>query len=166
MSRIRLLLLLYVLFIGAMPSNAEDSSPGNTRYPEVTIPNTETIPMSSTQTGRDYQIFVELPEDYASADEDIRYSVVYLLDANYFFGAVTDFIRLENLVEEMPSVIVVCIGYPEKPLEGRVADMLQNPDKFLEFIGDELIPFIDNTYRTKTSPSDRAFVGHSLGGQF
>jgi predicted alpha/beta superfamily hydrolase len=164
--RVKLLLLLFVLLlIEVLPASAQDNQSSSTTNPPVTIPNTETFLMSSRNTGGSYQIFVGLPEDYAVQHEDTRYSVIYLLDANYYFGAITDFIRVENLVQEMPNLIVVGIGYPEKPLEGRVADMLQNPDKFVKFVGDELIPLIDQTYRTKDGP-DRTLLGHSLGGQF
>lgn len=166
MTKIKLVLLLILLFVGVKPGVAQNNPPDDNSISPVTIPNTETISISSKHTGGDYQIMVGLPEDYASSDAETRYSVVYLLDANYFFGAITDFIRVENLVQEISPLIIVGVGYPEKPLEGRVSDMLQNPDLFLEFIADELIPLIDKTYKTETRSLDRAIIGHSLGGQF
>jgi len=36
--------------------------------------------------------------------------------------------------------------------------------KFLEFIREELIPFVESRYRV--SPTDRALIGHSRGGLF
>ncbi|MEZ4667962.1 MAG: alpha/beta hydrolase-fold protein [Anaerolineae bacterium] len=139
-------------------------SPNNN--PPVSIPNSETLSITSRQTGTEYQILVALPEGYADGGEKKRYSVVYLLDANFYFGTITEFIRVENLVQEISPLIVVGIGYPENPLDGRVNDMLLNPDSFLGFVSDELIPLIDKTYRTKTDSPDRALMGHSLGGQF
>ena len=37
-------------------------------------------------------------------------------------------------------------------------------DAFLDFLEQQLIPFIDQTYRT--NPADRAILGHSHGGLF
>ncbi|MBZ0286539.1 MAG: hypothetical protein K8I30_02915, partial [Anaerolineae bacterium] len=166
MSRNKLLLLFAAFVLGVSSINAQDSAPHNENFPLVTIPNTESHSMSSASTGLEYQIFVALPEDYATISSDTRYSVVYLLDANFYFGAITEFIRVENLLEELPKLIVVGIGYPEVPLEMRVTDMERNPDRFLEFIADELIPFIDERYRTAATSGERTIMGHSLGGQF
>lgn len=150
--------LLFGVLVAGAQSGSEDSNP------PVTIPHTESFLFSSTTTGLDYQIFVSLPEDYDMTRVSRTYPVIYLLDANYYFGAINDFIRVENLVQELPKVIVVGIGYPENPLQGRVTDMLENPSTFLEFISDELIPFVDENYKTRTN--ERTIVGHSLGGQF
>lgn len=149
------ILLFAVVAVSAQPGDAEGNSP-------VFIPDTESFLFSSTTTGLDYQILVSLPEDYESARADRTYPIIYLLDANYFFGAINDFIRVENLVQELPKVIVVGIGYPEDPLQGRVMDMMENPANFLEFISDELIPFVDENYKTRTN--ERTIMGHSLGG--
>ncbi|MBE2183146.1 MAG: alpha/beta hydrolase [Anaerolineae bacterium] len=164
MFRLKKLLIL-ILFMAGLPLQiiqSQGDQPDG--YPEFVIPNTETIAMSSGS--RDYQILVGLPENYSSSDPNRRYSVVYVLDANYYFGAVTDFIRVENLVQELPNLIVVGIGYPQNPLGERITDMLENPDQFLAFIGNELIPFIDSHYQTDASPAERTLIGHSLGGQF
>ena len=53
-----------------------------------------------------------------------------------------------------------------------ITPLKQSPDfgpsggaaTFLGFLREELIPFIDSTYRTV--PGDRAIAGHSLGGLF
>jgi predicted alpha/beta superfamily hydrolase len=163
MFRYRLIVLLVSIFIINIVWVSGQDNQSNAL---VTIPNTETFTLSSVNTAQTYQIFVALPDNYHEVGENIRYSVVYVLDANYFFGAINDFVRIENLVQELPKMLVVGIGYPQDPLEGRVADMLQNPDKFLSFMSDELVPEIDTRYRTRATTEQRTLMGHSLGGQF
>jgi hypothetical protein len=161
----KLLLLSVVLLVSVPLVHAQDSQPDGS-LPQVSIPNTEMFSLSSDITGQDYQILVSLPEGYAANSANMRYPVVYLLDANYYFGAINDFIRVENLVRDLPNLIIVGIGYPEEPLVRRVEDMEENPDDFLDFVADELIPYVDARYGTRTTADGRTLAGHSLGGQF
>jgi predicted alpha/beta superfamily hydrolase len=51
-----------------------------TRFPEVTIPNTEVRVLSSSNAGQEYKIYVALPHDQARADKG--FPAVCVLDAN------------------------------------------------------------------------------------
>lgn len=123
-----------------------------------------------------------------------RWPVVYVLDGNWYFGMVTDIIRPSSWCGGTTDAIVVGIGYPEdqNPMEAfrvsftrRDHDLTPIPDEatqqvmekahkrpvpngdagnFHQFIRDELIPFIERTYRA--DPARRILVGHSYGGLF
>ena len=120
--------------------------------------------------------------------------VVYLLDSNWYFGMVTDTVRFMSWGGRTTDAIIVGIGYPEEesPLETwrkvvalrthdltpRQSDRSEKynsewlkvrvktgggPD-FLRFLKQELIPLIDQEYRT--DPVKRILAGHSHGGGF
>ena len=55
--------------------------------PAYAIPETEVVDIHSTRLDRDYQLFVALPESYASHPRR-RYPVVFVTDANYAFPLV------------------------------------------------------------------------------
>jgi len=116
--------------------------------------------------GDDFQIYVDVPDDYET-DTNTHYPVVYLLDGDWYFNGVN---RLpggvvgivSSLVEtgDMPSAILVGIGYPGATGRGR--DFLETPRAFHAFVVGDLIPTIDERFRTV--PTDRTLIGHSDGG--
>jgi predicted alpha/beta superfamily hydrolase len=67
--------------------------------------------------------------------------------------------------ENIKEMIVVGIGYPDSynPNEVRKRDLISGADKFLSFILQELIPFIEGNYRTS---DERTLWGSSFGGYF
>ena len=81
-----------------------------TPFPRVTIPNTEVRMVSSSNVGQEYEIFVALPHNHTSADK--AYPDLYVLDANWSFGLITETIRLLQLGEELPEMIIAGIAYP------------------------------------------------------
>jgi len=117
---------------------------------------------------------VSLPRDYATSGK--TYPVLYALDGWHF--PLLAFIQNNStsLTRRMPPVIVVVIGHGHPPNlnEVREQDFLGpmsqpkgisgHAERFLEFIENELIPFIDRQYRTMAS--DRSLLGHSYGGGF
>ena len=125
-----------------------------------------------------FSIFVNFPNEY-KAEEGKKYPVVYLLDANLYFDIIATTLNKYSEVGLAPSVILVGIGYKDF----MTMDSLRNRDdtypvaipeyemsvsggaeKFLSFITNELIPDIDNKYKTDTMK--RVIMGHSLGGYF
>lgn len=137
-----------------------------------------TFRLYSKNVSDSFSIFVNLPNDYNSQQKE-KYPVVYLLDANLYFDILATTINKYSEVGLAPSVILVGIGYKDFP----TMDSLRNrddtypiaipeyemsvsggADKFLSFINKELIPQIDNEYKTDTLK--RVLIGHSLGGYF
>lgn len=128
--------------------------------------------------GDSFSIFVSLPVGYHPPGKE-RYPVVYLLDANLYFDIMATTINKYAEVGLAPNVILVGIGYKDFP----TMDSLRNrddtyplaipeyemsvsggADKFLSFINNELVPYVDQTYKTDTTK--RVLMGHSLGGYF
>jgi predicted alpha/beta superfamily hydrolase len=167
MSRRAARIILSTLVLCAAASLAQ------TRTPSVILPGTEQRTIKSSKIGRSFDLFISLPENYSTSNQS--YPVLYVLDGWHF--PLMAFLQNNNIYSKrMPPVIIVNIG--QSP--ARDAMTLRARDftpaakanvpgsgggpAFLGFIEHELLPFVDRTYRT--NPSDRALLGHSLGGEF
>jgi len=141
--------------------------------PKVSLDNTELRTLKSGKIGRQYDLLVSFPEDYATSGKS--YPVLYVLDGWHF--PLMAFLQNNNLYSQrMPPVIIVNVsqGSSVDVMALRAQDF--TPTKtaqeagsggaavFLDFLEHEVIPFVDRTYRTV--PSDRGLLGHSYGGLF
>ncbi len=118
-------------------------------------------------------IEVTLPASY-SEDSTRRYPVLVVLDGDLEQPIAATTARFYAETSQIPELIVVGVrntdrgrdftpalqpdfpSPPEIPVAG-------GADNFLDFLGDELVPYIDRRYRTAPL---RILVGHSLGGLF
>lgn len=162
----------------AAAAGAQDPGASVAAFPAVTIPGTESRALPSAATGRNYAVGVFLPAGYAR-DTTARYPVLYVLDGQWDFKLLASI--QGGLVYDRftPEIIVVGIGYTGTDADynalramdytttvvPRVAGSGGAP-RFLAFLRDELIPFIERNYRADTSPSRRALMGSSYGGLF
>jgi predicted alpha/beta superfamily hydrolase len=139
----------------------------------------ESVPLHrvySKEVNDTFSIFVQLPLHYNKKE---NYPVMYLLDANAYFDAISQQLRLNALRKENKDAILVGIGYRDAfemdSLRDRdytcpqpaTSDSCRNcggGEKFYDFISKELIPFIENNYRC--DKDKRTLMGHSLGGFF
>jgi predicted alpha/beta superfamily hydrolase len=130
------------------------------KYPEVPIFQTELRILHSEKTGIDYHIPIWFPPGYPESRP--IYPVVYALDASAWFGMCANITLALVFDRIIPDVILVGIAYPlgEKGL------YLENSraPQFLDFLKDELIPFMESNY--PVDPIDRAIWGVSAGGFF
>lgn len=154
-----LITLILVVLLLSIVSAQDDSE----TYEPVTIPRTEVRNITSEYVDQDFRLSIALPSSYENSD--ITYPVLYLLDPIWTFGAATS-IRAMGELHGLPEIIIVGIGYPIDAyvFELRERDYAREADNFLQFIDEELIPFIDSNYRTQ--PSERAIAGLSFGGYF
>ncbi|WP_440121802.1 alpha/beta hydrolase-fold protein [Tenacibaculum sp. Ill] len=124
----------------------------------------------------DREISIYLPNSYNNNDY-VNYPVIYLLDGRKFFhpftGAVTQ--MSSDASPQIPEMIVVgitsqdrlkdssptrsMIGYSGKEEKG--LEISGGANDFIKFIEKELIPYIDNNYRTNNY---RIFSGYSFTG--
>ena len=138
----------------------------------------------SVEIARSYRIFsrvlsenrvidVTLPDGYGT-DSTRRYPVLIVLDGDFQQPIAATTARFYAETSQIPELIVVGVrntnrgrdftpalrpdfpAPPELPIAG-------GADNFLDFVGDELLPYIDRHYRTAPL---RVLVGHSLGGLF
>jgi predicted alpha/beta superfamily hydrolase len=155
------------------------------------IDNTELRVLPRAANGRDYLLYIGLPQSF-KAHPERRYPVLYLCDGYWDFNLVNAF--YDNLLYDgaVPEYILVGIGYPDQttgderaPKARKTPDYERlrrwdlspvvdqngrNPDEwghagdFLMVVERELIPFIESNYRG--DPGYRVLGGSSLGGLF
>ena len=147
---------------------------------QISIGERYTIP--SAILGENRFINISLPDGY-SPDSTIRYSVIYLLDG----GVDEDFIHITGLVKyfttpwinRFPASIVVGIentnrrrdmtfatkdaGIVAAGFEESMFPQRGGSEKFMNFIEQELQPYINEHYKTNSS---RTVIGESLAGLF
>ncbi len=126
----------------------------------------ETITIKSEVLDEERQMLVYLPAGYEGASAE--YPVLYLLDGGYHFHHVTGIVQFLSSQGLMPQTIVVAIKNVDRnrdflPTHVEKAPTSGGAEKFLTFITDELIPYIEDNYRTQPY---RILVGHSFGGTF
>ncbi|MEP6619571.1 MAG: alpha/beta hydrolase-fold protein [bacterium] len=142
----------------------------------VTIAGSELRAMKSSNTGRDYDIYLLLPANYVQ-DPTRRYPVLYVLDGQWDFKLLAS-VQGGLLYDKFaPEMIIAGITYSGanpnydilRALDLTTVEVPGNPGsggapKFLKFLSDELLPFMDANYRT--DPTNRVLLGNSLGGLF
>ncbi len=126
---------------------------------------------------RPRDVLVWLPPDYETRPRR-RYPVLYFHDGNNVLDAATSFKGIEWAADETaerlvragrlrPFILVAVYNTPDRMDEytfirdarhggGRGAD-------YGRFLTEELMPFVDRTYRTRRGPGDTGLVGSSLG---
>lgn len=113
---------------------------------------------------REFVVHVTLPPDY---DKNRSYPVFFLTDGIWRFG---DHPKLRKIMEneEAAPVILVSLYYNYKVSDPdgnmRYFDLVVNRDKLLDFVTDNLMPYLGENYNIDCSKS--TLYGHSDGGVF
>ncbi len=148
------------------------------QYKNLEIPRTQVIPIKDTQSDRQYELYIKLPEGY-SENNDIKYPVLYFTDAMWHFEILSG--STEYLME---NIILVGISWQKDikstiPHISRFGDYTMtkstNPEhqakyqygqasNHLNFIRNDVIKYVENNYQT--DPNNRSYFGYSLGGSF
>jgi len=121
-----------------------------------------------------FKIFICLPKNYDKNKD--TYPAVYVLDANVAFETISTLMKLISNGIDCKQAIYIGVGYKDfmvmDSLRGRDYSYPQKEGipgsgggkLFTGFLHNELIPYIDSTYRTKSD--DNTLIGHSLGGYY
>ena len=140
--------------------------------PITKMPEAGMDTLHSDIMNEDYYLHVTLPPMYNYQNKD--YPVLYYLDAYSSAGAVNDMAIGAMAVKEIEDVIMVGISYKVSPMffqQKRIRDYIppieiddekHRGDDFIQFMKTELIPFVDERYRTDSRT--RGLVGCSYGG--
>ncbi len=140
---------------------------------ENTIELGNTLSIHSQILNENRKLLVSLPDSYQDPSKaNSTYPIIILLDGFVHFkttSAIVDFMGSRtNRNYLMPETIVVAIENVDRERDFTVTKLkTKRPNtmgggkNFLNFIEKELIPFLDDKYRTT---SHRTLIGHSLGG--
>jgi len=157
---------------------------------EKQIEGSEVFTLRSKAVDENYTIRVYVPAGYEGGEK--HYPVMYLFDSDRSFGMAETTLSYLNLGsnfgmgKNVPEMIIVGVGYERGLIPWlftRVRDFTptedpsfnyNNPnftipesgkaDNFLSFIRDELIPIVEEGYRTDSSM--RIAASHSMSGLF
>lgn len=121
----------------------------------------------SSKLGDERQIKIQLPRGYGY-NEDKSYPLFIVLDGDYLFEAVAGNVDYYSYWEDMPQSIVVGVNQIDKRFDDCMYSEqnslpIETGAAFFEFIGMELIPYIEKTYRTG---SFKVAVGHGETANF
>ena len=151
---VRALGLMAALGVLGPPALAQAVSPAKAARPPLSQVRVERI--ASARLGETREAWVSLPDRYDETQD--RYPVLYMLDGEINFNSgVIGGLRQAGFLGEMPDLIVVGVVntdrskdiFPEVLTYGDGTKDGGRADVFLGFIGEELVPRIEKTYRTE-----------------
>ncbi|OSY89342.1 beta-lactamase [Tenacibaculum holothuriorum] len=154
----------------------------NGLYP-LELPKIRVVPIKDSKTARNYKLYIKLPADY-SKNKNKTYPVLYYTDAMWhleMLSGVTEYMLEdiilvgiswqldinEDLKKERGDHVSRFRDYSmSEHSNSEVQNKYQfgQADKHLDFIRNDVIKYVDNTYRT--NPNSRTYFGYSLGGEF
>ncbi len=123
--------------------------------------------IESSKLGESRELKIQLPRGYNS-NEDKNYPLFIVLDGDYLFEAVVGNVDYYSYWEDMPESIIVGVNQVDKRFDDCMYSEqnslpIETGANFFEFIGMELIPYIEKTYRTTNF---RVVVGHGETANF
>lgn len=150
-----LVILFFVVAASAQMSRLETAIPSNS-------PRVFTDELDSKLMGRKMPYRVILPEGYADkAASGRRYPVVYLLHG--LTGHFDNWTSRTKLVDYSASYKVIVVT-PEGENGWYTDNLTKDGDKYESYLIKELLPHIQQKYRTIDSRDYRAIAGLSMGG--
>jgi len=111
------------------------------------------------------EISISVPKSY-DQNSKRAYPLLIVLDGDYLFDAFHGALNYGNYWDDLPEMIIV--GINQNKSEERFGDCALNPDdglpdgkasKFFEFVGGELLTYIENKYRLA---SFKMIAGHDI----
>ena len=126
----------------------------------------EKVKIKSKVLDEDRTMYVYLPQSYGLSNS--KYPVMYLLDGGWHFHHTSGIVQFLSAQALMPETIVVAIINVDRNRDFSPTHVDNLPtsggaEKFMSFLTDELIPYIEKNYRAQQF---NVLVGHSFGGTF
>lgn len=123
--------------------------------------------IQSSKLGETRELKIQLPRNYEQ-NKDKVYPVMLVLDGDYLFEPVAGNVDYYSYWEDIPEMIVVGVNQASTRDQDAYYDEQRflpadKGAKFYEFLGMELLPFVDSKYRTAPF---RVIVGHDFTSNF
>lgn len=129
----------------------------------------DTFKFQSDILNQERLCYISLPDNYATKE---NFPLIILLDGYTFFKTAKGVVQFmssdRNRNFFMPESIIVAIENIDREhdltvtkIQTKRENTMGGGRKFLEFIQTELIPYVDQNYKTTNK---RTLIGHSLGG--
>jgi predicted alpha/beta superfamily hydrolase len=143
--------------------------------PQVEILGTQLLHITSAIVGQEYDLYVNLPRGYQ--DTTKTFPLIFLVDAQWDFPLTQAIFGEQYYDGFVPAAIMVGITWggvnPNydslrardlSPTNVKQVPQSGGAPKFLKFIKNELIPYIESKYRA--TKNGRTLMGSSFGGLF
>ncbi len=116
-------------------------------------------------------IIVWLPSSYSNESKK-SYPVLYMHDGQNIMNPKTSFAGVDWQVDEATARLIkthqlneiIIVGINNTPDRLEEYSDCEKGTNYLRFIVEELMPFVNSNYRTKTEPDNTAIMGSSMGG--
>ena len=175
MNMKKILILVSLCFLPFLPAEAGETS-------DFTLPKIQVAPIKDTQSDKQYELYIKLPDEYAKNKDQI-YPVFYFTDAMWhveLLSAATSFL--------MEEAILVGISWQKDTNEDLMEEYGEHASRFsdysfwkktnpthpklkfgqasnhLAFIRNDVFKYIEKNYRA--NPDNRSYFGYSLSGLF
>ena len=137
------------------------------------IPTIQVVPIEDSATGREYELYIKLPEDY-DPDSEKKHPVIYITDARWHIEIISG--SIEYLVKD---AILVGVSWEKAipPQQSRMRDYMPTrytgedyphatgeAEQHLTFIKEDVFKYIESSYNT--DPAIRSYYGYSASGTF
>jgi len=160
----------------ASPAAGQQAREAEAAFPAVTLPGTQVRSMKSAATGRDYDLYIQLPAGRVTATAR-RYPVLYVLDGQWDFKLMSSIqggLLYDRFVPEMIIVGITYSGADANYDALRAMDYTPvaeasvrgsgDAPRFLAFVRQQLVPLVESSFRA--DPARRVLMGSSYGGLF
>jgi len=136
-------------------------------FPIIAFSQTSKDTIFSQKLKEDREFSISLPESYAF-NKTKKYPILLLLDGDYLFDPFQGALKYGTYWDDLPEVIVVGISQNQK----RFTDCSVDPETglpdekgelFYEFISQELMPFLEKSYRIAPF---KIIAGHDITAGF
>lgn len=160
---VSLLILVSVAFGISCNSSAQTQTSNNSESTSVNIVQVDTLKLKSEKMGKTIKNVVILPSQYFDEDlQEEQYPVVYLLHG--YGGDYSNWIKKKPELEDAASEYSIIIVCPDGEASWYWDSPVNPKSQYETYIINELIPYIDDNYRTIPEAKMRAITGLSMGG--
>ncbi len=131
-------------------------------YAQVKYEKFESKKLNTTR-----ELKINLPKNY-DPKSTLKHPVIIVFDGDYLFEPVVGQVSYQTYFDEMPESIIVGVvqGY-ERFYDSYYDEVtglpIESGARFYQFIGEELLPYIDAKYNTSKF---RVAIGHDIMGNF